>query len=917
MARHRPFDRAPGTDLRDRQLQRQAQLEKRAGLTSKLSVKASRQAAVTTVASAPIERIDRNVEGYMAALAAQPFHRLASPEVAELTPAYTRLVQSAAEVARDGSAQVVMPWPPTRISPSAIAALLAIGVVGSADVEQILIEGEWSHTRKRADELRAVVFPYARSTHALARSVQVDRHRLGEVHFEHLKRYLTGGTDAAKDYHQVLARVRGLSGRAKDDGIDYAEFEHPILDEIVPHGSPSGARPSNSSLLWRTRSKTDIATHKRSGDADHPATAPYYLYTIRAGDRPGVELRAIQRAPDLLILDLSKSARDRLGWNWLKRAADMVATMRKVHPSTGILAIVDDPWTYRAARFDLLGTKQPGRKAKTLPAIGHVVYSPVSGLLQDPGQAEPQFEGGARIKVDGFFGDVDRNIERLRGLASRLTELGDLTGADAVRVVIATVRRSACLPGSIAELSRFLERETSTATANDQLAIYRVAAELSGLTDLRSLASQADAQAQVTSETRTIMRSLEQATPMSTLMEDAIQPALRSSSRSVFVFRSDMVAEFAADRLSTAHPKLTERLGAGIIRFVGVRVLSTITAMPNSMRNQFKRSVVVAPTRSAILASLAEAWLPEQILILADADTLAFAARDANCLADEIDVTPLAARLRLFAARATARVTEIGRHNVQLDAEMPPDDVEFPTGSVVDLSGGVRGERRLIEISMDNGQRIIARQSTGIVLRNDNATTTAFIERPASQVQKGDEVCVIGPGFVERARALINVRATAVAEIREYHQQVARRFDEIPGSSINERLRAVVSQMGEPLVSIDRARYWVDLDGELDKPLHDVVPHAPHDRDTFMRLTAALGIGQKLAESFWLWAVVAQRSHRLRAGNIFHDAFRGILTDPHAALASNRNRSADIRALRAMAEEHVAIVTETRNLEAA
>ncbi|WP_206523280.1 hypothetical protein [Mesorhizobium sp. M5C.F.Ca.IN.020.29.1.1] len=376
-----------------------------------------------------------------------------------------------------------------------------------------------------------------------------------------------------------------------------------------------------------------------------------------------------------------------------------------------------------------------------------------------------------------------------------------------------------------------------------------------------------------------------------------------------------MVAEFAADRLSAAHPKLTERLDAGIIRVGGARVLSTITAMPSSLRNQFKRAIIVAPTRSAILATLAEPWLPEHVVILADADTLAFAARDADRLAREIDVPALAVRLRAFAARATARVSEIGRHAVQLDSEMPTDDIEFPPGSVVDLSGGSRGERRLVEISMNNGQRIIARASTGIVLRNDSAATTSFIERPASQIRKGEEVCVIGPGFVERARTLVNVRATAAAEIREYHLQVASRFSAIAGDSVNERLRVVVSLMREPRVSIETARYWVDLNDELDKPLHDVVPHAPHDRETFMRFTGALGIGPKLAESFWLWAVVAQRSHRLRSGNIFHDAFRGILTDPHAALASNRNRSDDIRALRAMAEEHVATVAETRSLE--
>jgi hypothetical protein len=303
-------------------------------------------------------------------------------------------------------------------------------------------------------------------------------------------------------------------------------------------------------------------------------------------------------------------------------------------------------------------------------------------------------------------------------------------------------------------------------------------------------------------------------------------------------------------------------------------------------------------------------------LFLADADTLAFAARDAARLADEIGVEALSARLRMFADKSAIRVAEIGRHTVQLDAEAPAEDVEFPTGSVIDLSGGGRPERRLIEIKLNNGQRIIARPSTGIVLRDDGAATTTFVERPASQIGRGDEVCVIGPGFIERARSLVNIRATAAEEIREYHGQVAKRFADIPEETTNGRLRVLVSRMGQPLVPIDRARYWIDLRDEIDKPLHEVVPHAPHDHDTFMRFTEALGIGQKLAESFWLWAVVAQRSHRLRAGNIFHDAFRGILTDPHAALASNRDRSADIRALRAMAEEHVATVADTQSIEA-
>lgn len=912
MGRDRSFERPPAATPEDRDRQRREQMEKRQALISKMAKSAADRRDLAAANPPVPERPRRNIDGYMSVLASLPLHRLGEADIAEVTSAYTHLVRSAAEVASDGGTQVVMPWPPAKISPSAVVALLSIAAVGSAEFEKIVVQGAPETGRHRSDEVRAVVFPYARSTHAQARQVQVDRHTLGAMNFDHVKRYTNGSGDPAKDFHQVLARVRQLNGRAKD-GRSYAEFEHPILDEIVPHGPPRGERPSNSSLLWRTRSKTDIAAQARSGDADDPSKAAFYTYTIRAGDRLGVELRAIRPAPDLLILDLTRNARDRLGWNWVERASEMIACLREIHPTTGILAIADDPWPYRTARFDLLGTRRPGRNGKIIPAAGHVIYSQTPEIVRPAGSESKPLEGGTRIEVDGFFGEVDKNIEQLRTLANHLADKGDVEGAAIARNVIATVRRTACLPGSLSELSRFMERETSTAAADDLLAVYRVTGDLATLADPRGLATQIDADAGVLPAARELMRTLERSTPMNTMLAAAAQPALRSSSKSVFVFRSDMIAEFAAERLSVEHPKLQERIDNDMIRFGGERVLRTVVDLPDSSRNQFKRVIVVAPTRSAVLTTLTQPWLPENVMVLADADTLAFAARDADRLADEIDIKPLADRLRSFAAKATKRVAEIGRHAIRF--EIPADDVEFPKGTMIDLSGGARGDRSLVEIHLKNGQRILARRSTGIVLRDDGAATTSFIERPAHKIQKGDEVCVIGHGFIERARTLVNIRATAAEEIRDYHRLVLERFGQIPQASVVGKLRILVGRMGEPVVPVERARYWIDLEDEVEKASHDVVPHAPQDEDTFMRFTTALGIGEKLARTFWRWAVLAQRSHRLRYGNVFHDAFRGILTDPHAALASNRDRSVEIRTLRAMAEEHVAVVDDVRSLQ--
>ena len=244
---------------------------------------------------------------------------------------------------------------------------------------------------------------------------------------------------------------------------------------------------------------------------------------------------------------------------------------------------------------------------------------------------------------------------------------------------------------------------------------------------------------------RELMRTLENATPMASLLDQAVQAPLRSSSRSIVVFRSDMIAEFAASELKKGNSKLQERLEKDMMRFGGAYLVAAVSGGRPAYRNQFKRVILVAPTRSAILATFAEAWLPEHVVILADADTLLFAAKDAERLASELEEESVARRLRDFAEKAHTRVAEIGRHVVRFDSATIDEDVDFFMDRLVDLSGGGHGERNVIEIVMHNGQRVLARPSTHIVVRNDGPKNDLFIEKLALEIRVGDEVCVIGP----------------------------------------------------------------------------------------------------------------------------------------------------------------------------
>ena len=170
----------------------------------------------------------------------------------------------------------------------------------------------------------------------------------------------------------------------------------------------------------------------------------------------------------------------------------------------------------------------------------------------------------------------------------------------------------------------------------------------------------------------------------------------------------------------------------------------------------------------------------------------------------------------------------------------------------------------------------------------------------------------MGQAFIEKMRPLLNISAVAAEEIRSYHDVVRERFHDIPGPSVSARLRIVSERMGEPRVDPAKMRYWITLDDEADKALHEVVPHAARERDTFLRFMKALGVSDGTARRFWAWAVIEQRSVRQRVGSVLYDAYRSILVDPHGADASQLDRLSGVKAVRSAAEQFVATVTGRR-----
>ncbi|WP_340645414.1 hypothetical protein [Phenylobacterium sp.] len=913
MNRH-PGSRAPGSDFADRLQQRGANDLHRKRLAASIAQQAQERTAAQNAAS---QRHQRDIDHYLSAAQEIPLYQVGDSTTRSVSNNYSALMRAALRAMNGGEPEVLLCWPAHQPCLSALVALLAICETTAVPRYVADVQGAKTKIAERPTALRAILYPYARTAHALAREVHVDRNALGKLHMQHLSRSIGGDDDAAlKDYHQVLTRASKITGRGSD-GNDYVELTHPILDEIVPHGTALSGCAANGELLWYTRTKTDLKKHSRSGAADKPESAKFYLFGIRANDPLERELRAIKTAPDIVILDLSKAGRARFGFDWLPAAKTAVESIRAAYPKTGILALTDDPWTYDAVRFDLLGRKTHPKRTHMTPAAGQALLMRDEGILASSNDAgDVSWRGAASMEVDGFVGQLSEVIGSFRAIGAKLRDRGNRLGAEAAGDVVAKLRRSACLPGSLADFSSFLEREAGEAIAADNLAAYRIEPEVAALLDVRNGASlvAADELENAISKARTLLEKAETATSMSTLVEEAVLPAERASSRTVVLFRTEAMADFCAYLLGRDHPKLHERLENGFVRFTTKQGFLDLAALEPTVKNHYKRAVFVAPTRHTILQLLAQVWLPHQLSFLADGDTLKFAARDAARLADQLQEDELVRRLRTFSAKAATRLRELGDHQVELDRTIAPtEDVEFPAGSIIDLAGpNRRTDTTLLELVMENGQRIIARPGTLLVSKDSDRAVARFVEVAAKDVQAGDELCVIGPAFIEKARGLLNLTAAAAEEIRDYHQLVLQKFNALPGGNQGGRLRELCQRMSAPDILPTRAHYWIDLEREAHKPLYEVIPHAPQDENTFRRFTAALEIGPTITKRFWIWAVIAQRSSRHRAGAAFHDAYRGILTDPHAVLAENRERDADIRALRAVSHEFVARVAKVR-----
>lgn len=825
--------------------------------------------------------------------------KLWTVEQAEVKPASA--VQSLAALMLDVTVSrrscAVLSWPASGLSLAAAHAVAGRGLLSMA--------ARGGLGQSVSLSLRTLTFPYSIRTRTPLRDVFVDRSSLHQACTRQLN---DDDLRSGPLYANLLRYVRAkdLNGRVRGGGHHF-EYEHPDLEELVALRCTKTERP----VMHRIAKRTDLPHLSTSEDAG-ANLAPFAVSGLASGENLSALAGGLSGL-NLVLLDLTRSGRNRCRRDWRSETAALLETVRGQLGHLPVLALTEDTWVHRVLGWELLRgyDEIPGKAPARMTAI----LARSSAVASTQTEAfDPPSEVG-RWEAHGFADSDGSLLEDLASAARRAVNLHDLEAARLMTDLAGVVRRTAALPGGVGALGRYVEAETDQAKAAELMEPYRAGRLLQAGKALDGPFAQRrrPVLADVLERVRRTLELRRTSPPLGHLVRDVVAGRLNASTRTIVWLPKPMIAEFAEFALKE-DPEIGERvrtkLKKHMLVFVDAIAFHELAFLSQAERASTKVLIVVAPNRADMSRLASEPWLPERVVVLADGYALGGIGREVARLAAFDAFEAYRPRLAGLAAAAQAEAGRVLGHGLDLADAEPAAEPDFPESAVVDLAGPRHPGDRVVRLVTDGRQTLLARRRTKILVYDEDRAIPTFTARSAEDVDVGEKICVINEAFVEMARTQLDIRAAAAEEIRHYHELVQRRFGALTGLTKTARVEQLLAAMARPGVSFDRANRWVSLETEQYKPLDIVVPRAPRDHATFKAFMRALSVPDDLAAHYWWWAVIATRKGRIRAALQLHDAYVSILVDPLTADHVAPERRAEIRSLRRAAEGHVTTVID-------
>lgn len=848
-----------------------------------------------------------------------------SLEPARLAVGVSRAVGVLRDVVRTGKSNVLLAWP---------APLPGAAMLHAVSVLCELAEGPGTYRG-----LTTAFYPASARTGANQKNLLVNREWLLAANRPWLNTYLPNLKLAARGvaytqarFHYMLSRVGDLSPgslkefqRAQSVVQRAHDRGHPTLHELTARRvlRPSGELIDPGSLFldrsWKLSKllarRTDFAEGQRVEAVDAMNT-PWLVSLVHGASPPASWTKVTaskNRKPDVLLIDLQRRARARLGENWKAKVSNAIARMRNGDMDLPMLVITDDPFVAGFARREF-AAEPKGRARKKLWPVTFTEMSSEHVLAQpsDRHTATGRANQIVNLNIEIFGSDVARLASDAMQLRSSVIKLADGEIARAISVCVSRLRAMANAPMSQGNVSQIFLGEEDSHTGRRLLAAYDIGAAIA---DLKSVAARADKYEGEIDNLIERIRAL--AVTLSTAADTTTRPLFKKrfteltkrATRTLVVAPSGSAAQLLEAWIED-DPDLqsvAERLGEKF-EIVAPKDARARVATAAQSTKPFARILLLSPPPWACLALAADRNCPQHIDVLADGSTGKFVSDYGRALLrhwkEESDARGRVAKM------VDALVSALDGQVADLP-DFDLSDASANVSTVTDLTRqtGKPGSQIFKIITVD-GEEVLANPETIFVTRRV-ADLQQFEYVTGKRLTVGREILVPSQAFLEQVFSAREFRAAALPLLTNYHDAVRERARDLKGQTVREKAQLLLKAMDlEPadrptLTSIER---WLSVDRQAGIPAELRVPQAPRKWTHFVAFTDALELDRTMAKIFWPYAILATRGLRIRSGFKMRKLYMSALIAPDAMVRTNPAASALVKFVQDIADQHISEV---------
>jgi hypothetical protein len=699
---------------------------------------------------------------------------------------------------------------------------------------------------------------------------------------------------------------------------------HPALFEIMPQIgiTAEGVHGYQEQFLRRLRRHTWIGgCHGHLEAVSDPRKTPFLMFGVHAEAarialwrQAGLDPKHGGRQPGIVLLDLTRRARNRLGGEtWRQRVSKFCATLGDLYGDRAppILALSDDVFVVQALRWEILkayDVRRGARPDNKRPVSARVVLTPDTDLLSNA-----RFETGStpRITAETYGTEILGFADFGLKLRKRLKDGGDDELAKAVGDAMYAVQSLIGLPGSPRQLMEFTEENYERFEWQAILARYDRLAPRGKIKTalLHGLAgTNQNALSDFLNAFDKLCAAADSNNPGCELFDKCLLQSAKREGRTLIVFSSELLRGFAEWRIEDdgTLSAIREHIGSRI-SMVDRREAAEILEM--AADGEIDRVVFMEPVPEDLLYILSRASQPKALVFIAHLARAESVLRRTRALLELDGMQKAQARLEALANELENALA--GRKIELPDIDAAPSLPRLGTLDLTAIAGP--GAGRPLILSTSGGFKIRAFDGSEFA-RYDPDTLQSFSLCKASDLRHGDQICVFTPDFVDSAREKLQLAAKASDILFLYHRDVAEASKALPGLDMAgkaEALKARMLKIDPSLIlpGLQAIRNWIDVANLLEVARNKVKPQAPRSRKHFSCMMKALGISEQVARHYWDLGVFWTRSMRIRNGASFHQVFMGILIDPQGTAAwLPPERRKEVSRIYETAENHVVTV---------